>query len=58
MELKPTLENMKLLGILDLIEKMLLADAYYNPLTTSDIKRIFHNIRYENGFEYTKMEEQ
>lgn len=57
MDAKPTFENMKLLGILDMIEKMLLADAYYHPLDTSDIRRIFHNIRYENGFELTKEED-
>lgn len=57
MDAKPTLENMKLLGILDMIEKMLLADAYYHPLDTNDIRRMFHNIRYENGFELTKEDE-
>ena len=57
MDAKPTLENMKLLGVIDMIEKMLLADAYYHPLDVNDIQRMFHNIRYENGFELTKMEE-
>lgn len=57
MDAKPTLENMKFLGILNMIEQMLLEDAYYHPLDTNDIRRKFHNIRYENGFELTKEEE-
>lgn len=52
------LKNMKLLGILDMIEKMLLADAYYSPLDTNDIQRIFHHIRYENRFELTDAKEE
>lgn len=58
MDAKPTFENMKLLGVLDMLEKMLLADAYYQPLDTNDIQRIFHHIRYENGFELTDAKEE
>lgn len=56
MDAKPTLENMRFLGILNMIERMLLEDAYYHPLDANDIQRKFHNIRYENGFERTKEE--
>lgn len=56
MDAKPTFENMKILGIITMVEKLLLEEALYHPLAEQDIKKIMHNIRYENGFEYTKEE--
>ena len=54
MKAEMNLENMKLLGVLDMVEKNLLETAYYHELGFSEIKKIFHNIRYDCGFEDTR----
>lgn len=56
MKAEMNLENMKLLGILEMVERKLLETAYYHELGFSEIQTIFHNIRYDCGFEDTKEE--
>lgn len=54
MKAEMNLENMKLLGILDMVERKLLETAYYHELGFAEIQTIFHNIRYDCGFEDTR----
>ena len=54
MKAETNLENMKLLGILEMVERTLLETASYHDLNFSEIKKIFHNIRYDCGFEDTR----
>lgn len=54
MKAEMNLENMKLLGVLEMVERKLLETAYYHQLGASEIKKIFHNIRYDCGFEDTR----
>ena len=56
MKAEMNLENMKLLGVLEMVERKLLETAYYHELGFSEIKKIFHNIRYDCGFEDTQEE--
>lgn len=51
MKAEMNLENMKLLGVLEMVERKLLETAYYHELGPSEIQMIFHNIRYDCGFE-------
>ena len=57
MKAEMNLENMKLLGILEMVERKLLDDACYHQLGFNDIKKIFHNIRYDCGFEDTRKDD-
>lgn len=57
MKAEMNLENMKLLGVLEMVERKLLETAYYHELSFSEIKQIFHNIRYDCGFEDTRVKE-
>ena len=54
MKAEMNLENMKLLGVLDMVERKLLETAYYHELGFAEIQTIFHNIRYDCGFEDTR----
>lgn len=55
MRAEMNLENMKLLGVLEMVERTLLDNAsYYIRLGPSEIETIFHNIRYDCGFEDTR----
>lgn len=56
MKAEMNLENMKLLGVLEMVERKLLETAYYHELGFSEIQKIFHNIRYDCGFEGTREE--
>lgn len=56
MKAEMNLENMKLLGVLEMVERKLLETAYYHELGFAEIQTIFHNIRYDCGFEDTKEE--
>lgn len=56
MKAEMNLENMKLLGVLEMVERRLLEAACYHELGFNEIKTIFHNIRYDCGFEDTKEE--
>lgn len=56
MKAEMNLENMKLLGVLEMVERKLLETAYYHELGFNEIKQIFHNIRYDCGFEDTRKE--
>lgn len=57
MKAEMNLENMKLLGVLEMVERKLLETAYYHELGFSEIQNIFHNIRYDCGFEDTRVKE-
>ena len=57
MKAEMNLENMKLLGILEMVERKLLETAYYHELGFGEIKTIFHNIRYDCGFEDTRTDD-
>lgn len=58
MKAEMNLENMKLLGVLEMVERKLLETAYYHELGFGEIKTIFHNIRYDCGFEDTRKEDR
>lgn len=57
MRAEMNLENMKLLGVLEMVERKLLETAYYHELGFGEIKTIFHNIRYDCGFEDTRKDD-
>lgn len=57
MKAEMNLENMKLLRVLEMVERKLLEDAYYHELGPSEIETIFHNIRYDCGFEDTRKDD-
>lgn len=58
MKAEMNFENMKLLGVLEMVERKLLETAYYHELDFNEIKTIFHNIRYDCGFEDTRKEDR